>query len=547
MSPNQCQSCSEASLSGQFATRLSLSGLCRFRGFFPIETRFRVRFLAFLLLTISFLAPAQPLREVHAGFIFDRHATAFENGFGTEAAGPFFYERKSELAHTWAVPPFFSYTDWLDGEGTEYDFAYPLLTYDRYGGEYRWQLGQLLSFAGGRNQAEEQRRRFTLFPIYFQQRSPVTNENYTAVFPIYGQLKNRLFRSEIDFALWPLYVKTVKRPSAGPAGDELFTGMMHRWLSARRGDMTTHNFVYPFFHLRYGDELFGWQAWPLLGREHKAASTVTNSWGDAELIPGHDKRFYLWPFYLRQQRGLGSDNLERELLVFPFYHQLRSPLRDSTSYLTPFGLTLTDDRERKYREVDAPWPFIVFAWGEGKTTRRVWPLFSHAHTDALESDFILWPVYTHRRLRGETLDRHRTRILYFLYSHTTEANTETAAVKTRTDCWPLFTYRHELDGRTRLQILAPLEPILPASKSIERNYSPLWSLWRAEANPTTGASSQSLLWNLYRRDVTPTTRKGSLLFGLFQYESTGAKRRWRLFYLPLNQPQKESEHVSEHR
>src|SRR5690606_8817531 len=110
------------------------------------------------------------------------------------------------------------------------------------------------------------------------------------------------------------------------------------------------------------------------------------------MVPGHDHRFVLWPFYLKQERGIGSENVEHDLLVFPFYRQLRSPLRDSTSYLTPLGLTLTDDRGKKYQEVDAPWPFIVFAWGEGKTTRRIWPLFSRAQTATAQSDFYLWPA-----------------------------------------------------------------------------------------------------------------------------------------------------------
>jgi hypothetical protein len=82
-------------------------------------------------------------------------------------------------------------------------------------------------------------------------------------------------------------------------------------------------------------------------------------------------------------------------------------------------------------------------------------------------------------------------------------------------------------------VLAPLEPILSGSKSIQRNYSPLWSLWRAEKNTKTGAASQSLLWNLYRRDIAPGSKKCSLLFGLFQYQSRPDGRQLRLFYLPV--------------
>src|SRR6185295_16857548 len=100
-----------------------------------------------------------------------------------------------------------------------------------------------------------------------------------------------------------------------------------------------------------------------------------------------------------------------------------------------------------------------------------------------------------------------------------------------TDFWPLFTSRRDRNGNTRLQVLAPLEPLLPNSKSIDRNWSPVWSVWRTEQNPKTGHASQSLLWNLYRHETTPTAKKGSLLFGLFQYQSDSDTSRSRLFFI----------------
>ena len=123
--------------------------------------------------------------------------------------------------------------------------------------------------------------------------------------------------------------------------------------------------------------------------------------------------------------------------------------------------------------------------------------------------------------------------MLFLYSDVTEKNLETGAALHRSDFWPLFSARRDFDGSKRLQVLSLLEPFLPNNKSIERDYSPLWSLWRAEKNGKTGATSQSLLWNLYRHDATPDTKKLSLLFGLFQYQSGVEGKQWRLLYIPL--------------
>ena len=126
-------------------------------------------------------------------------------------------------------------------DSSEYDILYPLLTYEHYTDEWRWQFCQLLSFAGGRQPDDFKTRQFTLFPIYFQQRSLDTNLDYTAVAPFYGHLQNRLFRDKIFFVMFPIYGQSQKR------------------------DVITDNYFYPFVHVRNGDGLHGWQVWPIVG------------------------------------------------------------------------------------------------------------------------------------------------------------------------------------------------------------------------------------------------------------------------------------------
>jgi hypothetical protein len=367
----------------------------------------------------------------------------------------------------------------------------------------------LFSFAGGQTQSETNVNRFTLFPIYFQQRSKIPDKNYTALFPIYGRIRQRLFRDDIRFALFPLYGQTRKR------------------------DVVTDNYLFPFFHLRHGEALKGWQFWPLFMTEHKDVTSKTNGWGEVQTIGGHDKRFILWPFFFNHRTGLGTDNPTHQHALLPFYTTLHSPQRDSTSYFWPLGVTHTVDRQKRYGEWGAPWPFIVFTRGEGKTVNRVWPFFSEAHNPSQTGRWYLWPIYKYTRLHSDPVDRERTRILFFLYSDVSLKSSETGQRLRQIDFWPLFTSRRDLDGRARLQILAPLEPILPNNAGVERNLSPLWSIWRSEKNPATGAASQSLLWNLYRRDTGDRGKKCSLLFGLFQYQSGQDGRRWRVLYVPF--------------
>ncbi|MDB6020443.1 MAG: hypothetical protein JWQ04_300 [Pedosphaera sp.] len=452
---------------------------------------------------------ARASEPVSAGPLYERFHLTLEPGDRTEILSPFYYSELKETQRQWAVPPLMAHTEDPVTESEEFDFLYPVLTYNRYGAESRWQFFQVFAFAGGKNQDTSGKRHFTLFPIYFQQRSTDPRQDYTAVFPFYGHLENRLFRDEIDFIMFPGYSKT------------------------RKKDVVTYNMPYPFFHLRYGDGLRGWQIWPFTGREHKDITFQTNSSGESITNGGHDRLFVNWPFYVRVTNGIGTENPVREEALIPFYTLYRSKLRDTTSWGWPLGVTHTVNREKKYTEWDAPWPLVEFAHGEGKTERRVWPLFSEAHSPTSESDWYLWPVYKYNRIVSPPLYRDRTRILFFLYSDMNLKSTETGRSLRRTELWPFFTRRRDLNGNERLQVLAILEPIFPGNKGFEREYSQVYALWRAEQNPKTHATSQSLLWNLYRRETAPEHKKISLLFGLFQYQLSPAGRQWRVCYIPV--------------
>jgi len=171
--------------------------------------------------------------DLSAGPLVHQFKLTLDGGHRTEAVGPFYYEQEIEkddsIAKSWAVPPLFSYTVNKDVDYEWFDFLWKGITYNRYGSEYRVQLLQLLSFSGGQTQSETNVNRFTLFPIYFQQRSKIPEKNYTAVFPIYGTIRDRIFRDEVKFTLFPAYLQT------------------------RKKDVVTDNYLFPFFHLRHGE------------------------------------------------------------------------------------------------------------------------------------------------------------------------------------------------------------------------------------------------------------------------------------------------------
>jgi len=138
------------------------------------------------------------------------------------------------------------------------------------------------------------------------------------VLPFYGHLRHRLYRDDILF-ITPFYAQS------------------------RKKDVVTDNYLYPFFHLRHGDALQGWQFWPLTGYEHKNVTTRTNREGEVETLGGFDKFFALWPVFFNQRLDIGAENPAHHQALLPLYSYLRSPQRDSTTLFWPLGVTVTDD------------------------------------------------------------------------------------------------------------------------------------------------------------------------------------------------------------
>ncbi len=443
-----------------------------------------------------------------SGPLYHEYRLTLREGERTEALGPFWGSERSGTHAQWAIPPLLSWHTEYDTDFEEYDFLYPLLSYNRTGKESRWQLFQLISFGGSGRQDGTTADRVTIFPFYWRQRSPNPEENYTAFFPIYGQIKNRLLRDEIEFLLFPLYGKTRKR------------------------DVVTENYLFPFFHLRHGEKLDGWQFWPLIGHEKKDVTTRKDGFGDETIIGGHEKSFALWPLYHHNRLGIGTTNAQTQHALLPLFITQRSALREYQSVLWPFFYRI-NDHEKKSVEYGAPWPFIVSTSSENKNGARFWPFYGKTHTASQTNEFLLWPLYRSSSVQAPPLERENRRYLLFLYQDTHERNTATGATRERHALWPLFTHRRELDGSERTQIIAPFEPLLLGNTAVERNWSPLWSIWRTEKNGKTGATSQSFLWNLYRQDETPESKNCSLLFGLLQYQQTKESSRWRLFFIPF--------------
>jgi len=139
-------------------------------------------------------------------------------------------------------------------------------------------------------------------------------------------------------------------------------------------------------------------------------TTKTNSFGETEIIGGHDKFFALWPVHFRQNNGIGMTTGKLSV-NWPLYIVARSPTRFDLRALAVF--TWIDDREKKYHE----WEGRIHSWSlraaRAKPHARI-PFVQPCAQRHGESDFISGPC-TNTATSSRRLDRERTRILFICF------------------------------------------------------------------------------------------------------------------------------------
>ena len=223
---------------GELARALTLSKLFKNNLSFVILTLFLVQ------KTSGAEANEASGGSLNIGPLYDRVPLTLRAGERTEVLGPLFSWEKSGTGALFTFSPLFSLYSDSSIPQTEAELGYPILSLDKFGKEYRFQILQVIAFSGGEAIQGGDKKRTTIFPFYFRQEALDPDENYVAVVPFYGRMKNRIFRDRIFFVMLPLYLQTEKR------------------------GMVTDNYLFPIFHRRHGAGVTGWQFWPLAGKEH---------------------------------------------------------------------------------------------------------------------------------------------------------------------------------------------------------------------------------------------------------------------------------------
>ena len=481
-------------------------------------------------------------------------------------AGPFFESARTPdgMGFDARFRPVFSRAvlPWHGGR-SEWDFLWPLAQGKTFAGEKSWRflLAYYRDVEPGKPDGEY---RFTVFPFWFGGRDKV--ETYGALFPFGGHMRNFFFKDEIDFILWPIWMRS--RIKDVETTDILWP----IWSKTTSSDGHRERFrVFPFYMYSKNARQFEKQAicWPFWTH-----ATYTHPKGKGEA-------WVAWPF-------LGRVNLENQkgwMFLPPFFQFIRGDECNRTYVLWPFYQRETGFRDKLY-----VWPFYGIRT-DGPLRRQfwAWPFVFRNENTAGDKRSVRWnfvPFYSCvtdsvrpplsdaekkdlkdkiREIRKETFASGGVSAMYPSLQpavmQASRKNLEKLEAEFRDDrpwsvahrrvsIWPLFYRESDIPTdrvRFRTLDLWPGNDLPP----VERSWAPLWTL--ADYRRNGPASDFELLWGLYRqsgnaetgardfslfpfwrhvRDANDTARRWSFLKGLLAYDrEPDGSRRFRFLWL----------------
>ena len=373
-----------------------------------------------------------------------------EDTVDTQSLGPIYEHLESPGETFTALRPFYLQRTYPDDPTLNYSrsFLYPLFMYRNYPEHEQWSVLSLIRWSRidtlpdfESDLVTHYKKSFEIFPFYFDHDSSIPEYDYFGIFPLWGEVKNRLFYDRISWFAFPLYSK---------------------W---EDNDETTHAFLWPIFRYREGATSKGFSIWPLFG--------------NFERENDYHERFALWPLIYYHQHKLYQEIPHTQIGVLPFYARETREGYKREDYLWPF-FGYTDSTMPEYNEIRILWPIVIQGHGTDRYINQVAPLYSFSERNGKKSRWFLWPLFNYKEYPLGEVDVHKFRMLYFLYQDTkqTVAGKPEEFIATKRHLWPLFSYRETRDGMKQFQLLSPLEPLLQNSEEVRKVYSPIFSIYR---------------------------------------------------------------------
>ncbi|MCS7149299.1 MAG: hypothetical protein N2Z40_00450 [Caldimicrobium sp.] len=302
--------------------------------------------------------------------------------------------------------------------------------------------------------------KWEFFPVFFGKTAD--NKTYGGIFPIYGKFRERFGREEISFFLWPIYSRVTY---------EEYTAYNILWPIGRFAKAND-----PKEEALYG----GFKIWPFYGHFREGAE---------------ERKFVLWPFYIRNTYKDDIGNFEEKFWIFPFYGKEKTESYEKVVYIWPFYQRVCA-QDPFYEQVDAPWPFYRHIKGEKIHGKRFWPLYGYVKKEESFDSFILWPLYFYKEDNFSKGNHTYLEIehRFLLLSKFNKILKRDRLIQQELRLWPIYFNFENQETQIRADYFPAILPLY--DEGMERNYGALLKI--IENYQKADYRLIKILWGLYR-------------------------------------------------
>ncbi len=404
----------------------------------------------------------------------------------------FEYSSRTDGVHSWVLRPLMSYRS--TPAAREFILLWPILRSTRKGAHERDWLLPIWSRRVRPHLDGTLDRDSIVLPFFWWGSDP-SEGAYFLFFPVAGTMKGLFGQDRVDFFLFPL------------------------WARVRNENRDSRHVLWPFFNIMTGSAGRGWKVWPLAGHHR--------TWNQGGTLQS-DRRFYLWPFFVRNDEDLDSAQPNRVRWYFPFYASAESPNITRRAWFWPL-VQYKHDRDEEFRSFTL-FPFI-FSWGKERAQRDFWPIFGQRRTANDTRQFLLWPIQRYEFHESGDLRSESFWILPLAWLHR-QSDLRNGTETMRFRFWPLYSRYREPDGSLDCA-LPDLFPFRDPER-FDPLYSRLWQIFRYHEEPGGARSNWELLWGFLQGDRAPDGWGFSLLGGLLERKASAqGETRWKAFYVPF--------------
>ena len=420
-----------------------------------------------LVLALAAAACAGPRSEQHLAPVYT-HVSTSGGGEEYEGLAGAVVARRDALGtpfDQWGLRPLFlHYPDREERSRTQ--FLFPFGRVVRGGGEFKWWLLPIADYRRETHPEGDQWQLLMLPGLYFS-RYP-DGRRASAWFPIGGRVIELFSFEQVDFALWPLYMRTEQQ------------------------GRTSYHFPFPFLMVRTGPDGGGWRVWPLVG----------HSWVDDR----YDRWFAIWPVFNYNRENLKSSPRyhERQWTIFPLYGYRGQGTWSSHTVLWPF-FGYASDPQTGFWAFDGPWPLVRLQFPgderlvalpnkQGNVTRiRFWPFWSVYEGDGMVSSWYAWPLVNSRT--EEYVDGRRKAFTVVPFWSQWDRSYDDGSSASVRKLWPLYQVHRR--GETRSYLFPQLSPFW-YWPDLDEHYAWIYALYSADHGPE--VTKERVLWGLWRRE-----------------------------------------------